>query len=293
MGGAVDLPLSPNLNVSQRTDLFGDLRPSCDTRLSEQPNPMSTIIKVGETNRDPTSGELGAHPVGTGIGAAGGAAAGAAVGSVVGPVGMLIGGAIGAVVGGAAGHDAAEDIDPTIEVEYWRSNYSTRPYADPQYQFDTDFRPAFVFGVDSRNRYSGRQWDDALADHLRSEWDLRRGPSSLNWNQAQSAVRDAWDRTDRTFIANDANDRYYEARFADAQYRDQARSFVDYRHAYRYGTYARTMNPGRVWDDSIDAELERGWPLARGASSLSWDQARAAVHDAWDSYEQVGRIGNS
>ncbi|MDQ2804901.1 MAG: YsnF/AvaK domain-containing protein, partial [Pseudomonadota bacterium] len=65
-------------------------------------------------NRDPISGALGAHPVGTAVGAtAGGVAAGAAAGSVAGPVGTVVGAAVGAVAGGLAGKGAAEAVDPT------------------------------------------------------------------------------------------------------------------------------------------------------------------------------------
>ena len=65
-------------------------------------------------NRDPLSGELGAHPIGTGVGAAaGGVAAGAAAGSVAGPVGTVVGAAVGAVAGGLAGKGVAEKVDPT------------------------------------------------------------------------------------------------------------------------------------------------------------------------------------
>ena len=114
---------------------------------------------VGDMNRDVISGALGAHPIGTGLGSAGGALVGAAIGTLLGPAGMLIGGGIGAIAGGAAGHDAAEGVDPTGEVEYWRTSYSSRPYADPQYHFESDFRPAFQFGVESRHQYIARQWD--------------------------------------------------------------------------------------------------------------------------------------
>ena len=66
-------------------------------------------------NRDPITGEPGAHPVGTAVGATAGAvAAGAAVGSVAGPVGTVVGAAIGAVAGGAAGKGVAETVDPTV-----------------------------------------------------------------------------------------------------------------------------------------------------------------------------------
>ena len=60
-----------------------------------------------DANRDPITGEPGAHPIGTGAGAAAGGATGATVGAIGGPVGAVIGGAVGAVVGGLAGKGAA------------------------------------------------------------------------------------------------------------------------------------------------------------------------------------------
>ncbi len=70
---------------------------------------------AGSPNRDPLTGEQGAHPIGTGLGAAaGGVAAGAAVGTVAGPIGTVVGAAVGAVTGGLAGKGAAEAVDPTI-----------------------------------------------------------------------------------------------------------------------------------------------------------------------------------
>jgi uncharacterized protein (TIGR02271 family) len=69
----------------------------------------------GSANRDPITGEAGAHPVGTGVGAAaGGMAAGAAAGTVAGPVGTVLGAAVGAVAGGLAGKGVAEKVDPTL-----------------------------------------------------------------------------------------------------------------------------------------------------------------------------------
>jgi uncharacterized protein (TIGR00106 family) len=35
---------------------------------------------------------------------------------------------VGAVVGAVGGHEAAEALDPTVETNYWRQNYNTRPY---------------------------------------------------------------------------------------------------------------------------------------------------------------------
>lgn len=89
-----------------------------------------------DANRDPITGEPGAHPVGTGIGAASAGAVGAAVGAVGGPVGSVIGAAIGSVVGGLVGKSAAEAVNPTVEDDYWRENYTSRPYAKSDHTYN-------------------------------------------------------------------------------------------------------------------------------------------------------------
>lgn len=148
---------------------------------------------ASEENRDPISGAPGAHPIGTGVGAAlGGAAAGAAAGTVVGPVGTVVGAAVGAIVGGLAGKGVAEAIDPTREMTYWRENYKTRPYADKATAFD-EYEPAYGFGVASYTKYQGRSFNDVDAD-LSRDWNASRGKSTLEWDRARFAARDAWDR---------------------------------------------------------------------------------------------------
>ncbi len=158
---------------------------------------MNTLTKTSSTdaNRDPLSGAPGAHPVGTGIGAAlGGAAAGAATGTVAGPVGTVVGAAVGAVVGGLAGKGVAESIDPTREDAYWRENYKSRPYVgDASYD---DYGPAYAYGVSSYASHAGHghgSFDDVESD-LGRDWNAARGRSSLSWDRAKSATRDAWDR---------------------------------------------------------------------------------------------------
>jgi hypothetical protein len=154
-----------------------------DTKLDKNP----------DANRDPITGAPGSHPVGTGVGAAlGGVAAGAAAGTVAGPVGTLVGAAIGAVAGGLAGKGVAEKIDPTVEDGYWRENYEDRPYIVEGASYD-DYGPAYRYGVDSFGSYPGRSFDDVEAD-LSRDWGTRRGTSSLEWDHARSASRDAWQR---------------------------------------------------------------------------------------------------
>ena len=147
-----------------------------------------------DANRDPITGEPGAHPIGTGAGAAGGAAAGATVGAIGGPVGAVVGGAIGAVAGGLAGKGAAEKVNPTVEDNYWRDNYSSRPYARADQSYDY-YQPAYRYGWESRGQYAGRRYEDVETD-LERGWDKAKGTSKLAWNDAKLAVRDAWHRVD-------------------------------------------------------------------------------------------------
>ncbi|HEX5611825.1 MAG TPA: hypothetical protein VFX67_04180 [Burkholderiales bacterium] len=152
-----------------------------------------TDQRDADDNRDPISGERGAHPVGTGLGAAaGGIAAGALAGSVAGPVGTAIGAAVGAIAGGLAGKGAAELIDPTAEEAYWRENFSSRSYANSNSTFD-DYGPAYRFGVSSYGRAKGRTFEQAEAD-LSRDWEREKGNSRLKWNDAKHATRDAWQR---------------------------------------------------------------------------------------------------
>ena len=143
------------------------------------------------TNRDPITGTPGSHPVGTGVGAAGGAAAGAAIGAVGGPAGMLAGAAVGAIAGGLAGKGVAEMVDPTIEEAYWRDNFASRPYASGA-AFD-DYAPAYRYGWETYPQFKGVPFEE-VEPQLRSQWDFRRGDSSLDWDRAKFAAKDSWQR---------------------------------------------------------------------------------------------------
>src|SRR3954468_14331864 len=83
-------------------------------------------------NRDPITGEPGAHPIGTGVGAAAGGATGAAIGAVGGPAGAAVGLVAGAVVGGLAGKAGGESVNPTVEDAYWRETHPLQPYGKDQ-----------------------------------------------------------------------------------------------------------------------------------------------------------------
>jgi hypothetical protein len=144
--------------------------------------------------------EDASRPIATGVGAvvggaaggvAGGAAAGAAMGGMTGPVGAAIGAVVGAVAGAVAGKGFASALDPVAEDAYWRDNYSSRPYASGS-TYD-EYRPAFGYGVDAYGRHPDRSFYE-VEPELGRDWNSKRGNSSLEWDRAKHATRDAWQR---------------------------------------------------------------------------------------------------
>lgn len=150
-------------------------------------------------NRDPISGELGAHPLGTGVGAVGAGTVATVAGGVVGgPIGAVVGAVIGSIVGGLAGKDVAEQINPTLEDIYWRENYSSSPYFEKGTTY-ADYQTAYRAGYEGFDRYghSARSYSDIEVDLQRDYEKDHTG--SLDWEKAKYAVRDAWDRAALSF----------------------------------------------------------------------------------------------
>jgi len=153
---------------------------------------MAMESQTPSANLDPITGAPGAHPVGTGVGAAvGGAAAGAAAGTVAGPLGTIAGAAVGAVLGGWVGKNVAEYVDPTAEDAYWQDNFHTRPYAEgARYE---DYGPAYRYGVNAYRSFPDRSFDD-MEPELSRHWPHSSEGSTLEWDRAKHATRDAWTR---------------------------------------------------------------------------------------------------
>lgn len=153
-----------------------------------------------DANPDPITGQPGAHPVGTGLGAAAaGAAAGAAGGAVAGPAGVVVGAVVGAVAGGLAGKGVAEAIDPTVEDTYWRGHYAERPYYDRKTTYEA-YQPAYQYGWESQGKYPGRSFDE-VEPELRQDWESAKDRSKLAWDKAKHASRDAWTRIEKSVAA--------------------------------------------------------------------------------------------
>lgn len=147
-----------------------------------------------DLNADPISGEPGAHPVATGLGVITGATAGTYMGMAAGPVGSLVGATIGAVLGGLAGHSVAEAKYPVEEDAYWRETYSTRPYYQAMYDYDRDYRQAYMLGYEARTQSPPDEPFDLHESTLKTKWTSIKAESRLSWEDAKQAIYDGWER---------------------------------------------------------------------------------------------------
>jgi uncharacterized protein YjbJ (UPF0337 family) len=146
-----------------------------------------------DENRDPISGETGAHPVGVAAGGTSGAAAGSAIGTAVGgPLGGIIGAAAGAIAGGLAGKGVAETVNPTEEEKYWREAYQTRPYYRIGRPYE-QYEPGYRYGWESASRpeYQGRSFEE-VESQLAGEWPSYY--SAADFSEYRDAARDAYER---------------------------------------------------------------------------------------------------
>jgi hypothetical protein len=98
-----------------------------------------------------------------------------------------------------------EDVNPTqgfrppdryldwdVHDEYWRGNWSARPYASADRDYDY-YRPAYRYGFESAQAHGGRAWTDAETE-LRAGWDRYEHRTEGAWEHMKDAVRDAWER---------------------------------------------------------------------------------------------------
>jgi thymidylate synthase len=232
-----------------------------------------------DANRDPLTGEPGAHPVGTGVGAASGGTIGAVIGGAVGgPVGAIIGAAIGGMTGGFAGKGLAESVNPTEEDTFWSGAYKDRPYAQGR-DYD-ELRPAYRYGWESRTRHTDRDWNDVESD-LQKDWSTRQGTSNLDWNTAKPAAYDAWNRVDNRHRYNTEEEPFWKETAQSRPYA-QNKSYDDLSPAYRYGWESgRSLGREGRFEDHENA-LERGWDKAKGKTQMAWHEAKDAVRDSWN-----------
>ena len=210
---------------------------------------------ASDANPDPLSGATGAHPVGTGIGAAGGAAAGASIGAVAGPIGAAVGTLVGAVAGGLAGKGAAEAINPT----------DPAPGAHRGHSVGTGVGVA-----------TGAATGAAIGSAV--------GPVGTAVGGVVGAVAGGAAGEGVAEIVNPTvEDDYWRSHYSARPYATPQVPYETFRPAYRYGWESYRRFRGRKFDE-VEIELRREWE--RTDRELSWDRARGATRDAWQRIDQ-------
>lgn len=76
----------------------------------------------------------------------------------------------------------------------FRTEYATRPYYVADMDYDTDYAPAYRYGLQLVQEHEGKSYDD-IAPVAEKGWAKARDKSRLSWDQAAPALRDAFDQT--------------------------------------------------------------------------------------------------
>lgn len=155
-------------------------------------DPDTKITTGKDCNPDPITGEPGAHPLGTGLGAASAGTTGVAIGAAVGgPVGALVGAAVGAVAGGLAGKGVAEILDPTVNEAYWQQNHTKMPFANKA-GYDK-YSSAYRTGYEGVGRHGVETEYSTVEGDLKSSYEKTKDAAGVEWEHAKDATRAAYD----------------------------------------------------------------------------------------------------
>lgn len=103
-----------------------------------------------------------------------------------------MGATIGAIVGGYAGEPITDDVDTAAEMAYWREHFKQRPYAGDGSHFE-QYEPAYRHAIAAHGRNPAHEFDD-IEPQLSRGWLAAREMSTLDWERARHAARDAWVR---------------------------------------------------------------------------------------------------
>lgn len=168
-------------------------------------NALSSETEKNDASRDPmTCGPpVPAAVVGDTTGRTKGAAIGDAIGHAIGVGTDVVVGtfAEGVAAGKKAVSRIRDLVNPRSEHEFWRKEFPNCSYFTPGTLYE-QYGPAFQYGWESCLNHEGKTFKDAEAQ-LAHDWDGRRGRSTLSWDNARDAVRDAWQRVEQRCIADE------------------------------------------------------------------------------------------
>ena len=90
----------------------------------------------------------------------------------------------------------SEALDPSVEMDYWRVNYMTRPYYKEGRSFG-DYEAAYLYGLKNAATLKAMTFEEAEKAHLASGWTAARGHVTYPWADVREAARDSWTRSRR------------------------------------------------------------------------------------------------
>ncbi len=74
---------------------------------------------------------------------------------------------------------------------------------------------------------------------------------------------------------------YWRNSYSSEPYYEPGRSYEDYAPAYELGASGRALATVDQEFDAVEPDMQRAWESRGAASSLTWEQARAAMRAAW------------
>jgi hypothetical protein len=75
-------------------------------------------------------------------------------------------------------------------------------------------------------------------------------------------------------------ERHWREAFERRPYAASSSPYEQYQPAYKFGWESRLLHPDSRWDE-VEPELGERWNERREGSTLPWEHAREAAHDAW------------
>jgi len=178
---------------------------------------------------------------------------------------------------------------------YWQQHYASKPYYNQARPYQT-YQPAYQYGYTLYEQNQGKPYSQLDQSQLTQGWNQARGNSQLNWNDAQLATKDAYNRmyksgpNNRSITNNSrasynnswtAQDAYWQQHYGQQPYAAN-QNYQTYQPAYQYGYTLYQQNKGKPFSQLDQSLVGQGWNNAQGNSNLSWNQAQQATQDAYN-----------
>lgn len=110
----------------------------------------------------------------------------------------------GVLVAGPEARSRVEEMDPTAEDAYWQTHYSNQEYVERNTPYSA-YQPAYRTGYEGHRKYPGKKFAE-VETILRRDYEKSKGNSTLPWDQARNATRDAWNRVEMTLPGDAGGD---------------------------------------------------------------------------------------